>query len=255
MREAIKVLSVVVLAIATIVVALAWIDDRPNQTTWLLRTIPVAIAAISLVAFLSIHLKKDLAPDFLKQNFGSYFDRDGFCFVVTPGAEDGRCILRIFFQNRHERECRARIALRPSKLLGGGGPPVLEVDVVCPGSAFGRVEKAVALPLELQGRIAKFDVGADVTYPHGKGKMLRFKDGVVLRSDAKFCNNFAATTSVLALLGGMLMIHRPARVEAMMPCDVVVRLRGDEVQRTEILWPTDDVELVEVVVDTASIPR
>ncbi len=59
MREAIKVLSVVVLAIATIVTALAWIDDRPNQTTWLLRTIPVAVAIASLVVFLSIHTKKD----------------------------------------------------------------------------------------------------------------------------------------------------------------------------------------------------
>ncbi|WP_428306121.1 hypothetical protein [Lacipirellula sp.] len=236
MREAIKVLSVVVLAIAVIVTALAWIDDRPNQTTWLLRTIPIAVAVASVIVFLSMHFKKDLAPDLLHRNFGGYFERDGFCFVVFPDAEDGRCILRIFFQNRFERECEARIALRPSKLVGFKGPPILKIAVACPGAAFGVVERAVALPEELQGRLVSLDVGADTTYPHGKGAMVRFRDALVLRSDVNFVDNFATATSIVGLVTGRITFHRPAHVKARMPRDVATLLADDEQQRMEILW-------------------
>jgi hypothetical protein len=86
MREFSKVMCVLVLMVSAIAAAIAWIDDRPNSTTWLFRTIPAVVAVLALGMFLRLHWQRDLAPDFLAERVGKYLERDGFCFSVARRA-------------------------------------------------------------------------------------------------------------------------------------------------------------------------
>jgi hypothetical protein len=245
MRESIKAVCVVTFMVAAVVAALAWFEDRPNEKTWLIRGTSSVVAMASIAGFLIIHLKKDKVPDLLGQQFSSYFERNGLCFVLSPVAINGVCLWRLFFQNRFERECTGRVAIRPVQFVGRA-EKLAEFDFDCPGGAYGVVTTPVGLPVTLQGKIVKFDIGADVEYPHGKGKMLRFRDGMLLRSNSDFIDTFARTTTVLGLLGGMIIWHRPARLRVTLPSDVAIALRRDQRPTSEVLWEPGET-LLELV--------
>jgi hypothetical protein len=239
MYESIKAVCVVVIMAAAITAAVAWGDDRPDTTTWLFRTIPIAIALIAIAIFLSVHWKRDSAPDLLAQQAGKYFERTGFCFHFLTSAVDGKCVFLLLFQNRYERPCTARIALRPVT-FGGAHNTLVHMAVQCPGAAFGAAKKEVGVPAKLQGKKVSFDVGADVEYPEGKGKMLRFKHSIVLRRNTSFVDTFARATSLLALLVGHIMIHRPVRIKCALPDNVAAELPVEIPQSSEILWKPGD---------------
>jgi hypothetical protein len=239
MHESIKTICVVVIIAAVITASVAWIDDRPNSTTWLLRTIPIALTIIAIGLFLWLHWKRDLAPDLLARQVGRYFDRNGFCFQLQPTAVDGKCVFVLLFQNRFERACIAHVALRPVT-FSGAQTTLVYMGVRCPGAGFGSAKMEVGVPSKLQGKKISFDVGADVQYPEGKGTMMRFKGAVVLRRNTNFVDAFARTTSLLALLGGALMIHRPPRVKYTLPDNVADELPSVVPERAEILWQPGD---------------
>lgn len=197
---------------------------------------PVAI--LSLLVFLRIHFQRDLAPDLLSQH-GKYFDRDGFCFHLLPSEAGGKCVFHLLFQNRYENACIARVALRPVT-FGGAHETMVYMAVRCPGAAVGAAKLEVGVPAKLQGKKVSCDVGADVEYPGGKGKMLRFKDGIVLRSNTSFVDSFAQTTSLLALLGGSILLHRPARLKCTLPNNVAKELPSSVPEPAKILWEPGD---------------
>lgn len=238
MREFFKVSCVLVIGAAILTSACAWIADRPDQLTWILRISPIPIAILSLLLFLRLHYQRDLAPDLLYRH-GRYFDRDGFCFHLLPSAVGGKCVFHLLFQNRYEKACTARIALRPVT-FGGAHEPLVYMAVRCPGAAFGTAKVAVGVPAKLQGKKVSCDVGADVEYPDGKGKMLRFKDGIVLRRNTSFVDSFARTTSLLALMGGSILLHRPARLKCTLPNNVAKELPSAVPEPAEILWEPGD---------------
>src|SRR4051812_19887001 len=239
MYESIKAVSVLVIFVAVITAAVAWMMDRPDSTIWLLRTIPIALTIVAAAVFLWVHWKRDLVPDFLAQQVGTYFDRDGFCFHVQPTAVDGKCVFLLLFQNRFEKPSVARVAIRPVTFTGAH-ETLAYMGVRCPGGAFGAAKTEVGLPAKLQGKKVSFDVGADVEYPDGKGKMLRFKNAIVLRRNTNFVDAFARTTSLLALLGGALMFHRPPRIKCMLPIDVAEEVPSAVPDPAEILWQPGD---------------
>ena len=105
MNESIKAVCVVMIMAAAITAAIAWGFDKPNTTTWLFRTIPLAIGIVAVAVLLRLEWRRDLAPDLLFQQVGKYFERNGFCFQLLPSAVDGKCVFLMLFQNRHEREC------------------------------------------------------------------------------------------------------------------------------------------------------
>src|SRR5215208_825678 len=172
MHESIKAICILVIMAAAITASVAWIDDRPNTTTWVFRTVPVAITLVALAVFLWLHRRRDLAPDLLAAQVGRYFDRNGFCFQLLPSDVDGTCVFLLMFQNRHEKACTARVALRPVT-FGGAHETLVHMQLNCPGAAFGVAKRNVGIPAKLQGKKVSFDVGADVEYPDGKGRMLR----------------------------------------------------------------------------------
>jgi hypothetical protein len=236
MREFVKDSCLLVGIIAIVVAAVAWLDDRPDPTTWLIRALSTGVGALAFVVFGVMDFKKDWAPDLLRLRFGDYFDRNGFCFIVTSDAEDARCILRIFFQNRNEGRCQAKVAIRSVKFVGPQGPPILVLDIDCPGGAYGHADQAIGLPLNLQGKKVKLDVGADVIYPDGKGCRLRFKNGTRLRRSSEFVDLYARTTTILGFFAGKIVFHKPPRVAVVLPNSVATQLDENFKPKIEILW-------------------
>jgi hypothetical protein len=245
LREFIKVICVVVLAVAVIVAAIAW-AERPTPDVWLRRVIFSALATAAFVVFLAIHFKvifyrPDLAPDFLRQYVGSYFDRDGFCFTVTMTAENRLCILWILFQNQNENPCYARVAIRPTGgFFGGRKLDSMTFDVHADCGAFGVARAEIPMPLSYQGRLQRFDIGASADYPSGKGRALRFGDATPLRTNEQFANSGQTTITVLMFAGGWLVFHRPASVKLFIPRGVSPEGPAQPRFDVETLWRIGD---------------
>ena len=243
MHESLKSICVVVFMAAAIFAAIVWFHDRPDQTIWNLRIGATVTVVIAVGVFLRLEWKRDRAPDILFQYVGKYFERNGFCFVIAPDEVDGVFSFRVLFQNRYERDCVALIALRPVKFVHKLEPVMIAVR--CPGGACGEVRRFVGLPWELQGKKVSLDIGADVVYPEGKGRTLRFKDATVIRRNSKFVDAFARTTTVLALLGGMLLFHRPVRANCILPNNVATDLPTPVADDVTIFWlPDDEVDML-----------
>jgi hypothetical protein len=83
MGESIKVVCVLVLGVASIAAAVAWFDDQPNSVTWAIRIGGPILSLLAIAGFLRLHLRRDLAPDYLRRSAGNYFNRDGFCFAFA----------------------------------------------------------------------------------------------------------------------------------------------------------------------------
>jgi hypothetical protein len=66
--------------------------------------------------------------------------------------------------------------------------------------------------------------------------MMRFRDGILLRRNTQFIDAFARTTSLLALLGGTLLYHFPARGKHRLPDNVAANLVTPAVEQVQILW-------------------
>jgi hypothetical protein len=171
---------------------------------------------------LKMAARKDLAPDFLGRMCGGrYFDRDGFCFTLGVTPRDGRCMVTIFFQNRYDRPLRGRVAIQPSReLFMRADIQGFAVDIPCEAAGVGKVEFPWPIPAKYQGKRMKFDVGADVMYPEGRGKMLRFSSGIWIRGNTQFGNPLTTTLTVAAAMGGAFVISSPASVTMDLPKDV-----------------------------------
>jgi hypothetical protein len=244
MREFVKVASVLVLLAAVVTAAIAWIDNRPNQTTWALRIAPVALGLVALVIFLRLHFQRDLAPDYLYQHCGGFFDRGGLCFAVMLENMNGVCVLHIYFQNRFERPCIGRIALRPAKeFFGRPNMDTIAFEARCDGGAFGVHRIAVGIPQKLQNRKVRFEVGASVEYPSGHGRRLRFRDGIALRANSEFKNTFVRSVTVAGALGGAIVLSKPATVTVAVPPDVAEEIPEEIQGVTTILWRPGDAPI------------
>jgi hypothetical protein len=160
-------------------------------------------------------------------------------FISSRAPSTANAFFLLLFQNRYERPCTATVAIRPVTFTGASETLAL-ITVQCPGAAYGLAKQEVGLPEEWQGKNVSFDLGADVNYPEGKGKTMRFKDATLLRQNTHFVNNFGRITSVLALLGGHIHIHGPFRVKYTMPDNVATDSATTVSEQVQILWQTGD---------------
>jgi hypothetical protein len=241
MHESLKAVCVLVFIVASCVAAVAIFHDMPDATVWATRIIASALALLSLASVLLLLYRRDRAPDFLRQTCGGYFDRGGFCFAIVLVTMDHRCYLRLFFQNRYERPCRGRVALQPaSGFLRRPNFQGITIDVECPAGGFGMSELPLPIPKKFQGKRQTFEVGASVEYPDGKGRMLRFAPGAVLRSNANFGNPFHAALTIAGALAGSFVISRPATVAIEFPTNVAEEMAEQEVGQSCILWQLGD---------------
>ena len=185
MCEFVKIVSALVVVAGFVATTAAWAEDRPSQTTWLFRFAMPAMAAVALAIFLRINFRGDLVPDYLHRTAGKYFDRRGFCFAVATTIHAGCCFLIVPFQSRYERRCRGQVVLELPKGLfrKRNDSDAITLDIECAPAAFGIATIPVAVPPEIQGKRFVYEVRASVAFPEGQGRMLRFRDGVVIRTD------------------------------------------------------------------------
>ena len=143
---------------------IVWALDRVDLATRLGFTIPCLVAS-GLLAWMSY--RKGKVPDFLRRLVRHPFERDGLCFGIVPDVEGGRFRLNVYYQNRFEGRCFARVMIQPSQefLLNRRPISSMLLKIECDGGAFGVARFPLAIPADLQGRSQAFDVSASVMRP------------------------------------------------------------------------------------------
>lgn len=251
MREFIKGVLTLIIVVAIFAGSfLFFVEELRNKPWFWPAFLTCLIGGFgSFVLFVKIHFQRDLVPDFLSRHSRDFFDRDGFCFLITPAAVDGVCVLNVLFQTRYDSPSQARLAIRPAKGLLRTRSKILTIaiDIDCPPAGFGIAQVAMPVPRKYQGRSQKFDVGANVAYPQGKGKMVRFRDGTYIRNNTNFNESFGTVMTLAAAAGGNIILSSPASVRVELPENVAEDIPDELTAPTvEIHWqagePVDAVE-------------
>jgi hypothetical protein len=192
-----------------------------------------------------MHFRPDEAPDYLRKQEGNYFNRGGFCFSVRPVKLNGACFFDVWFQNQHEMPCTGRVVLRPARgfFLTRASIEAFGVEIHSPSAAFGIARLAVPVPHPFQGTRQSFEIGASVVYPEGRGRLLRFHDGLVVRSNSDFGNAFGTTLTAAGLLTGQLILSKPATITFALPGGVADSFPQEMPVQVEILWKLGDPPL------------
>lgn len=244
MVESVKALLSLFMIVAGMTAALAWFEDQPDQTTWILRISGPLVALLTLTVLLGLHFRRDVVPDYLQKAMGGYFNRDGFCFAFATDVVDGVCQLHTYFQNQYERPCVGRIALRPARgFFSRASIDTIIFEIPCEAAGFGVVTLPIGLPREVQGKRQSFEVGASVEYPDGRGQRLRFRDGVFLRANEKFGDSFSNILAVAGAVGGAIVLTTPAKVTMTLPANVADTLPIDVETRMQTHWKLNDAPL------------
>jgi hypothetical protein len=116
-------------------------------------------------------------------------------------------------------------------------------EIPCDGGAFGVVSIPVPLPRNVQGRRQAFDVGASVDYPEGRGRRLRFRDGIFLRANSQFRDSFRTGVTLLGTLAGGVVLSSPAKITLDLPTDVAEETPADAEPQRQVLWKPGDSPL------------
>lgn len=230
--------------LSAVIAGVAWIiSPRPDAFDWTV-ILSAGMVAVVLLSSFSVGLwwpRTDLAPDFLFERTGSYFERDGFCFSVVPTVEDELVLLRVYFQNRFERPCNAAFALRQAaSRMGRNKDNLLELSLTCEGGAFGVITAPAAVPAKYQGKRVKINVAARCHYPNGKGKQLRFKTAAKVDNDLSFGGGWGTNVSTGAMVLGSISVSDPAHVSFQMPVGVRETLPPGLEPSAEEFWQLGD---------------
>ena len=253
MQEFLKLSCVTVLLFAVPGSVVVCTDNRPDPTTAVLQYALPAVSVAAFVALLWLQFRRDRVPDQLRQLTGGFFNRDGFCFAVAPIAVDGVCYIEAYFQGQRDAPCIGQIALRPSKgfFLTRADIDIIGVTIPCEPAAFGICRFAVPLPIELQGTTQSFDVGASVEYPSGKGRRLRFHDGLSLRTNTEFKDPTGKAIAIAGAFTGQIVLYSPATVKMTLPTGVADHLDEPSVVEIRTLWRLGDPHPTGQVADLA----
>ncbi len=119
-------------------------DLLPGPLTPLCRYAMPVIGVIALAVAAWALFRRDKVPNFLDRLGGNYFERDGFCFLLVPSVLGDTALMNVHYQNKHNRPCQAKVALRPSQ----GGivhrtekspkpDEQLTIPIDCEGGAYG----------------------------------------------------------------------------------------------------------------------
>ena len=243
MNQSLKAVLQLVAIVCGIVSFGVWaIPQRPDAVVWGCRVLfPLVTVALGYVLF-RVARKPDLAPDILRQQFGTYFERDGLCFVPVVGTsgEARTCWFSIFFQNRYTGACACDLIIQPggkSFRLGRHDVPTVAVQIDCPGGAVGVTRVPYPIPAKYQGKKMRYEIAARTKYPAGSGRMLRFREGLRVGSHQHALGHAAKTLGLLAV--GVISYSRPASITVALPAHVAETAPPEATVQTELLWTFD----------------
>ena len=245
MAESIKSVLALVLIAAGITALIAWTDDRPSDTVWQLRIGAPIAALLSLFVLLKMHFRADHATDYLLPLTGTYFNCNGFCFAFVVTEEDGTAFLHAYFQSQRDQPSSAVIALRPARgfFMTRSKISVIAIPVECPAAAFGVAKVPLPIPENLQGQYQPFEVGASVSYPQGKGRRIRFNDGIFLRSNSKAGKYSGPALDFAGSVADSIAGSKPATANIELPVGVADELLEECTIQITIHWQLGDAEL------------
>ncbi len=242
MRESVKTSLSLVVLIAVATTMLAWCaTERPREVSPWLRFGSPVVGLLAFGILLKIHLGKDLLPDFLHQIGIPFFERKGFCFAIVPTPINGICWMRIYYQNRHERSCVASLVIKPSFgfFQDTGRIETLDLTIDCGPAAFGEVRVPWPIPEQYQGTRQKLDVGATVRYLHGRGRTLRYRNGVRVGGH-RFRDNAWVHLVVTLCTFGTVHLSKPAAAIVVLPDGVASVLPESLEVETRQIWQLGD---------------
>jgi hypothetical protein len=237
MSESVQAVLALLMIIGMVGSVFVFMNDRVNWTAFggmlTLTTGSLGLLIWSL-------FRRDKVPDFLKKVPGKSLERDGFCFKVLANPVKGRCYLDLYFQSRYERPSRAIVVLQPSKgfFLMRPGLASMTVEIDCPAGGYGMTSVPWPVAKKFQGKARWLDVGADVLYPEGRGKMIRYRGGLQVRTAGR--DTWRAIITVAGAMGGMIVLSKPAKVKLRFPVDVEESVDDDLPILTKILWKLGD---------------
>ncbi len=248
MGESTKAVCALLMIVGVIAATLAWPMDRPDATTWGFRIGGPIVAILALGVILKLHFRGDLEHDYLRPLTGTYFNRDGFCFAFVVTAIDGIAFMDAYFQTQYDRPSLGRIAMRPARgfFMTRAKIDFISFEIECPPGGFGFARIAIPIPEKLQGKRQSFEVGASVRYPEGKGRRIRFHDGVFLHSNTNFGNSFGTALTVAGAATGSIVLSNPATATIDLPIGVTEGVPDYLVSETKTLWQLGDPALKNV---------
>lgn len=221
--------------------AICWMPlDDAGAVLWSLRAGFTTLAALGFVGFFLALPPRDEVTDHLRAlSKGKHFDQDGFAFLPTVAARNGVAYLEVLFQNQRDCKMIGRVVLQPhSDLLRESGFKAVGFEIPCEAGVFGIARLPIAVPLDRQGCMHYWDVGAGVEFPGGKGGLLRFRRGLTVgRVDAVSpeAQGAQALVTIASLLVLSPSISVPARTSLAMPLDVLAHVPDGLQPEIEVL--------------------
>lgn len=212
--QAVLTLSMIVGIIGSVI---AFMTDRVHWA-WLASMPTLAIASLALLLWSLF--RRDKMPDFLANIPGPLLERDGFCFKVATSATKGRCYVTLHFQSRYDRPSRAVVVIQPSKGFFLTRPDLgrLTLSIDCPAAGYGLAAVPWAVAKKFQGKVQRLDVAADVEYPEGKGRMIRYRGGTQIRTAGH--DTFRTVATLAGAMGATIVLMKPASIKLKFPKDV-----------------------------------
>lgn len=240
--QSIKAVAWFVVIAAGFTALIVWSDDIPNETTWKFRIGSVVVALLAICFIAALHFRRDTEPDYLHSHCKTYFNRDGFCFAIGVSELNGIASIDAYYQNQFEKPCGGLIALRPARgfLLNRPGIETIVFRITCGPAAYGYARLPIAIPAALQGKRQLFEVGASVFYPDGRGRRLRFRDGIFLRTDVQFDRSLETAVTIASFVAWHPHLTKPAMVKLELPTGVAVELPSGVSAEAVTLRSLDD---------------
>lgn len=245
MGESTKSVCVLLMIVGAVLAAFAWTADHPDAMTWALRIGTLAAILLPLGLLLKLHYRHDLEPDYLRAVTGNYFNRDGFCFAFAVTAIERTAFMEAYFQTQRDVPCVGRIAMRPNRdfWMSRAKIDAILFEIDCQPGAFGVARMAIPIPVDRQGKQQSFEVGAAVDYPAGKGRRIRYHDGVFLRANTKFADSFRTALMIGSAVTGQIHLFEPETVTVTLPIGVADEISDPIDAQIETIWKSGDPPL------------
>jgi hypothetical protein len=240
MGESLKAILSLIVIIALFGSWWAWSSAGRKDFPKDIGTIRLVLAAGG-VGSLSLLLwgvfRRDKLPDKLREVSRAHFHCDGLSFVPTPALRDQILFLDVYFQNSFERRCTTRLLIRPAvRNLGIRRPtdlPPIEITIECDGGAFGVASIPYPVPHLRLGQKVRLNVGGVTRYPDGRGKRLRFREGINVRPPTGLADALLTGASLLA---GHLHSGKDAAFDLQFPMEARAELPPGSEPTCQILW-------------------